>query len=96
MDSHFVGQGRNSDGDERGNPAPTGTSLVVRLFMELIWKRAEVHVPQNEFVTVAVEFEPRYCLKCFNEGIWDVWIGHHDGLDFRLGRCRVCGKEMTL
>lgn len=96
MNRHFVGQGQNSAENGREDPPLTGTSLVVRLFVALACWEVDVHAPQNEFVTVAVEAEERYCLKCFNAGIWDVWIGQHDGLEFRLGRCRVCGKEMTL
>ena len=95
MDKHFVGQGQNSGGDSPASVSG-GTSLVVRLFMEFVCGRVAVHVPQNEFVTVAVGVEEGYCLKCFVTGLWDVWIGRHDGLSFRLGRCRVCGKEKTL
>lgn len=95
MNNHFVGQGQNSGGE---SPASTagGTSLVARLFMEIVYGRVAVHVPQNEFITVAVEVEERYCLKCFTTGLWDMWIGRHDGLNFKVGRCRCCGNEVTL
>jgi hypothetical protein len=74
----------------------SGTSLVVRLFMEVVWGRAAVHAPRNEFVTEAVVVETHYCKKCFSTGLWDVWSGRHDWLSFKVGRCRVCGNEVTL
>ena len=74
----------------------TGTSLVVRQFVAFVRKEVAVHVPRNEFVTVAVEAEMYVCPKCCVEGLWDVWIGRHEGLSFKLGRCRCCGKERTL
>jgi hypothetical protein len=95
MDSHLVGKGQNSS---ENSPTSTAgeTSLVVRLFMDVVYGRTAVHMPQNEFVTVAVVVEERYCLKCFTDGLWDVWKGCHDGLSFKIGRCRACGKEVTL
>jgi len=83
MDNHKVGH-RNE------------TSLVAMQFMEIARGAVAVHVPQNEFVTVTVETEEHYCLKCFTEGVWDIWFGNQDGLSFKLGRCRMCGWEKTL
>jgi len=73
-----------------------GTSVLVQQFMAIVRREVAVHAPANEFVTVAVGVEERRCVKCFITGLWDVWMGQHDGLDFKLGRCRVCGKEQTL
>lgn len=73
-----------------------GTSVVVRQFMEILRGETPPHPPQNEFVTLAVRTETRYCLKCYINDDWDVWHGVHDGLKFKLGRCRCCGVEVTL
>jgi hypothetical protein len=73
-----------------------GTSLVVRQFVAIVRMEVPVHKPANEFQTELVEAVDRYCLKCFTNGIWDVWVGRHEGLSFKLGRCRCCGKEQTL
>lgn len=73
-----------------------GTSLMVLQFVEILRGDVERHTPQNEFVTVAVEAKEYYCLKCFTDGLWDVWHGRHDGLEFKLGRCQACGEERTL
>lgn len=72
------------------------TSLVVRQFVAFVRRDVPVHEPKNEFVTEAVEAEVHVCSKCCVEGVWDVWIGSHDGLSFKLGRCRCCGMERTL
>jgi hypothetical protein len=73
-----------------------GTSLVVRQFVAIVRRDVAVHKPANEFQTEVVEATERYCLKCFTTGVWDVWVGRHEGLSFKLGRCRRCGKEQTL
>jgi hypothetical protein len=73
-----------------------GTSLVVRQFMAIVRQDVAVHKPANEFQTEVVETTERKCLKCFTTGVWDVWVGRHEGLSFKLGRCRCCGKEQTL
>ena len=95
MDSHLVGKGQNSGGD---SPVSTsgGTSLVVRLFMDVVYGRTAVHVPQNEFVTVAVEVEVRYCLKCFGVRTFDVIIGQRTvgGGRRQAAYCRCCGAEV--
>lgn len=92
MDNHFVGKGQS--GGEVS--ATQDTSLVVRLFMDIVLGRTAVHVPCNEFQTVAVKVEEHYCLKCYKEGFWDIWSGRQEELCFTLGRCRFCGAEKTL
>jgi hypothetical protein len=74
----------------------SSSSIVIRQFMEFARGEVPVHAPKNEFQTVSVTDEEFYCLKCFTKGLWDVWEGLHDGLRFRLGRCRACGCERTL
>lgn len=73
-----------------------GTSLVVRQFVAIVRGEVPVHAAVNEFKTETVEVVERYCIKCFTTGAWDVWVGRHEGLNFKLGRCRCCGKEQTL
>lgn len=72
------------------------TSLAARQFLALARGEMAIHAPRNEFVTVAVEREERFCRRCYAERVWDVWHGRHDGLAFALGRCRACGTERTL
>ena len=74
-----------------------GTSLVVWQFFELVNGVVEVHRPRNDFRTVKVVCEERYCLKCFGVRRHDVWFGHTLGVhghDFSMGRCRCCGEEV--
>ena len=72
------------------------TSVAVRQFVAILRAEVPVHEPRNEFETVAVEAEMRYCLKCFGVRTFDMWRGRHEGREFRLGRCRCCGAEVTL
>ena len=71
-------------------------SVVVRQFMAIVRGEVAVHAPVNEFCTVAVEVEERYCLRCCDVRRWDAWHGGQDGLSFIIGRCRCCGQERTL
>jgi hypothetical protein len=89
MNNKSVGQDRNSYTDE-------ASSVVVRQFMEYVRGLIERHEPRNEFRTLSVGVEERCCLRCSVTGLWDVWMGLHDGLNFKLGRCRVCELEKTL
>ena len=74
----------------------SGSSVVIQQFLAFARGEVERHAPRNEFRTVEVTAEEQYCLKCFTKGSWDVWSGVHDGLSFRIGRCRNCGNEVTL
>ena len=76
--------------------AKTSVSVAVRQFVAIARAEVAVHVPANEFVTVAVEAEMRYCLKCYGVRTFDMWRGRSEGREFLLGRCRCCGAEVTL
>lgn len=71
-------------------------SVVVLQFVDLARGAVPLHRPSNEFRTVGVTCGERYCLKCFDVRVFDMWFGVHDGLNFCLGRCRFCGTEVTL
>jgi hypothetical protein len=71
-------------------------SVVVQQFLAIVRAEVPVHVPANEFVTVAVEDDQRYCLRCCGVRTFDLWHGRHEGREFRLGHCRCCGAEVTL
>lgn len=74
----------------------SGSSVVIQQFVALARGEVEPHAPRNEFRTVEVSTEVLFCLNCFTNGNWDVWEGVHDGMSFRIGRCRNCGNEVTL
>jgi len=71
-------------------------SIAVRQFVAIVRGEISVHVPRNEFQTVQVGKDERYCLRCCAVRVWDLWRGKHEGLEFLLGRCRACGLEKTL
>ncbi len=94
MSGHFVGKGQNS-----GEVPPTfdsSSSVVVQQFMALVRGEVGVHVPANDFRTLAVTAEEYICPKCKWKGKWDVWHGSQDGMVFMLGRCRCCKLELAL
>lgn len=94
--SHFIRK------DPDPNPSPEeggvdGTSLVVWQFFELVNGTLPVHKPRNEFRTIKVVLDVRYCLRCCGERRHDVWFGRTFGAhaqDFSMGRCRCCGEEV--
>lgn len=71
-------------------------SIVVEQFAALVNGRIPVHVPANDFRTLAVTAEENICPKCKWKGKWDVWHGSQDGMVFMLGRCRCCKLELAL
>ena len=71
-------------------------SVAVQQFLEIVRGELPVRAPANEFQTVRVEAVERYCLKCCAARMFDAWHGQHGGAAFTLGRCRACGKEVTL
>lgn len=71
-------------------------SVAVRQFMAIVRLETPVHVPANMFRTTALVAEERYCGRCCDVRVWDMWHGRHDGVNFCLGRCRACGLERTV
>lgn len=75
-------------------------SIVVEQFVELAAGKRKVGV--NDFRTVKLSTEERYCLRCFAAQEHDVWEGvrqiHVIGCDLVevpvvMRRCQGCGKE---
>lgn len=91
MDSHFVGQGRNSgEISPASASASVGTSIVVRQFCAVAFGWMPVHKPTQPWKVERVAVERRYCLKCFGERTFDVIFGDQH----QAAVCRCCGEEV--
>ena len=95
MDSHFVGQGQFSGGEEPSAPSTHGNSLAMVQFMELARGEREVQEPSHPFRVEAVKAEERYCLGCCGVRWFDVVMGQRSAVSGQLSEeilamCRSC------
>jgi hypothetical protein len=89
MDSHIVGQGKNSGGDSPASLSG-GTSLMVQQFCAVAFGWLPVHSPSQPWKVERVVTEKRYCLKCFGVRKFDVIFGDQH----QVAVCRCCDEEI--